>query len=59
MLIVRLAGDHLYGKLLLTWLSLVMCLIVPFSAVFFRDISWMGSGIRFDRCLRVFLPTFA
>ena len=24
MLNVRLAGDHLYGKLLFTWLSLVM-----------------------------------
>ena len=35
---VRLAGDHLYGKLLFTWLSLVMSMIVSFCAVFFpRD----------------------
>ena len=27
MLNVRLAGDHLYGKLLFTWLSLVMSLM--------------------------------
>ena len=25
---VRLAGDHLYGKLLFTWLSLVMSMMV-------------------------------
>ena len=30
---VRLAGDHLYGKLLFTWLSLVMSLMVSFCAV--------------------------
>ena len=35
MLSVRLAGDHLYGKLLFTWLSLVMSLMVSFCAVFF------------------------
>ena len=33
MLKVRLAGDHLYRKLLLTWLSLVMSLMVSFCAV--------------------------
>ena len=39
MLNVRLAGDHQRGKLLLTWLSLVMSLMVSFCAVFFpRDI---------------------
>ena len=27
MLNVRLAGDHLYGKLMFTWLSLVMSMI--------------------------------
>ena len=36
MLHVRLAGEYLYGKLLFTWLSLVMslvvfCCAVPFS----------------------------
>ena len=36
---VRLAGDHLYGKLLFTWLSLVMSMMVSFSAVIFpRDV---------------------
>ena len=35
MLNVRLAGDHLYGKLLLTWLSLVMSMMVSFCAVLF------------------------
>ena len=39
MLNVRLAGDHLYGKLLFTWLSLVTSLMVSFSAVPFpRDV---------------------
>ena len=33
MLNVRLAGDHLYGKLLFTWLSLVLSLMVSFCAV--------------------------
>ena len=32
-LIVRLAGDHLYGKLLFTWLSLVISLMVSFCAL--------------------------
>ena len=32
---VRLAGDHLYGKLLFTWLSLVMSTMVSFCAVLF------------------------
>ena len=35
MLNIRLAGDHLYGKLLFTWLSLVMSLMVSFCAVLF------------------------
>ena len=40
MLNVRLAGEHLYGKKLFTWLSQVMSLIVSFCAVFFpRDAS--------------------
>ena len=33
MLNVRLAGDHLYGKWLFTWLSLVMSLMASFCAV--------------------------
>ena len=36
---VRLAGDHLYGKLLFTWLSLVMSMMESFCAVLFpRDV---------------------
>ena len=35
MLNVRLAGDHLYGKLLFTWLSLVMSMVVSFVLSFF------------------------
>ena len=35
MLTVRLAGDHLYGTLLSTWLSLVMSMMVSFCAVLF------------------------
>ena len=39
MLNVRLAGDHQNGKLLFTWLSLVMSFMVSFCAVFFpRDV---------------------
>ena len=39
---VRLAGDYLYGKLLLTWLSLVMYMLVSFCAVLFptRCLGW-------------------
>ena len=37
--IVRLAGDHLYGKLLFTWLSLVLSLMASFVLSFFpRDV---------------------
>ena len=37
---VRLAGDHLYGKLLFTWLSLVMSLMVSYfvQSFFPRDV---------------------
>ena len=39
MLNVRLAVDHLYGKLVFTWLSLLMSLMVSFCAVLFpRDV---------------------
>ena len=39
MLIVRLAGDHLYRKYLFTWLSLVISLMASFCAVLFpRDV---------------------
>ena len=32
---VRLAGGHMHGKRLFTWLSLVMSLMVSFCAVLF------------------------
>ena len=32
---VRLAGDHLFGKLLFTWLSLVVSMVMSFCAVLF------------------------
>ena len=36
---VRLAGDHLCGKWLFTWISLVMSLVVSFVLSFFpRDV---------------------
>ena len=37
---VRLAGDHLYGKWLITWLSLVMSLMVSYFVLSFfpRDV---------------------
>ena len=31
----RLAGDHLFGKLLFTWLSLVVSMVMSFCAVLF------------------------
>ena len=44
MLNVRLAGDHLYEKLLFTWLSLVMSMMASFCAVLFpHEMSWMRS----------------
>ena len=39
MLNVRLAGDHLRGKLLFIWLSLVVSTMVSFCAILFpRDV---------------------
>ena len=32
---VRLAGDHLFGKLLFTWLLLVVSMVMSFCAVLF------------------------
>ena len=42
MLNVRLAGDHLFGKLLYTWLSLVLSMVMSFCAVLFptRCLGW-------------------
>ena len=58
MLNVRLAGDHQYGKLLFTWLSLVMSLMMPFCGVVFQRDVLMGSGTELSQFLRVFLSTF-
>ena len=45
MLNVRVAGDHLNGKGLFTWLSLVMSLMASFCAVLFsNEMSLMRSG---------------
>ena len=39
MLNVRLAGDHMYGKSLFTWLSVVMSLLILFVlSLFPRDV---------------------
>ena len=58
MLNVRLAGDHNYGKLLFSWLSLVKYMMVSFCAVFFpNEMTWVRSGTEFNQFLRVFLPT--
>ena len=52
---VRLAGDHLYGKCLFTWLSLVMSLVVS-RFIFSHDMSWMRSGTELSKFVRIF-PT--
>ena len=58
---VRLAGgDHLYGKWLFTWLSLVMSLMVSYFVLSCsHEMSWMRSGTELSQFLRIFLPTFA
>ena len=56
---VRLAGDHLSGKWLFTWLSLVMSLLVSYLwCPFPHEMSWMRSGTELSQFLRIFLPTF-
>ena len=57
MLNVILAGDLLYGKLLFTWLSLVMTWWCLFVLSFFHEMSWMMSGRDLGQFLGVFLPT--
>ena len=54
---VRLASDHQYGKLLFTWLSLVMSLIVSFVLYFSHEMSYTRSGTELSQFLIVFLPT--
>ena len=56
---IRLAGDKLYGKWLLTWLSLVMSLMVSYFVPSFpHEMSWVRYGIELSQFLRIFLPTF-
>ena len=55
----RLAGDHLYGKWQLTWVSLVMslvlvCLCCPFS----HEMSCLRSGTELSQFLKIF-PTYS
>ena len=59
---VRLADDHLYGKWLFTWLSLLMSLMVSYFVLSFfpRDVlDWVRSGIELSQFLRIFLPAFS
>ena len=57
--VVTLAGDHLNGKQLFSWLSLVVSLMASFCAVLFPldvlDEIWDIIG----SVLRDFLPTFS
>ena len=58
---VRLAGDHLYGKSLCTWLSLLMSFMVSYFVIFFfpHEMSWMRSGTELGQFLRPFLPALS
>ena len=52
MFIVWLAGNHLYGKWLFTWLLLVMALMVSYFVLsFFHEMSWMRSGTELGQFL--------
>ena len=54
----KLAGDHLYGKLLFTWLSLVMSLMMSYLVPsFFHEMFWMRSGTELSQFLRILLIT--
>ena len=51
---VRLTGDHLYGKLLFTWLSLVTSLMSVLCCPFTHEMSWMRSGTELPRAALLF-----
>ena len=51
---VRLTGDHLYGKLLFTWLSLVTSLMSVLCCPFTNEMSWMISGTELPRAALLF-----
>ena len=53
---VRLAGGHLYGKQLFTWLSLVMSFMVSFVLSFF-PLDVLDGIWELSQFLRDFLPT--
>ena len=55
----RLADEHLYGKWLFTWLSLVMSLMVSYFVLSFsNEMSLMGSWTEMSRFLKFFLRIF-
>ena len=53
---VRLAGGHLYGKQLFTWLSLVVSLMASFVLSFF-PLDVLDEIWDLSQFLRGFLPT--
>ena len=53
---VRLVGGHLYGKQLLTWLSLVVSLMASFVLSFF-PLDVLDEIWELSQFLRDFLPT--
>ena len=53
---VRLAGGHLYGKQLFTWLSLVVSLMASFMLSFF-PVDVLDEIWDLSQFLRDFLPT--
>ena len=55
---VRLAGGHLYGKQLFTWLSLVVSFMASFVLSFFPLDVLDGIWDLIEQFLRDFLPTF-
>ena len=55
---IKLAGDYLYGKLLFTWLSLVMSLVLSFCVVvFYQKMFSMRSGAELNQFFGLFLTT--
>ena len=56
---VRRAGDHLYRRSLVTWLSLFMSLMVSYFVLSFfsHEIYWMRSGTELDQFPRLFLSS--
>ena len=55
---VKLAGDHLYGKWLFTWLSLMSLMVYFLCCPISQEMSLMRSGTELSQFLRIFLPTF-